>query len=129
MYNEACNSRLKRRTVIGKLQTAFSTLSFSLKGLSSANPITVIFAQFIIFVFLCTAYMANSNKYITQGYIVNKFEAERRQLIIENEVANRLVEEAKALSKVKEYADASMVKATFAEYVTAHQNGVAVLTR
>ena len=124
MLNEAVLNRRKRRTVLGKLSNAGSAV-MDLRGLTKLNALTIIFIQVIVFCALSVMYLMFSNNHITQGYVVNKFEAERNQLIIENEVTNRLIEEARALSGIYDEMQDKMI-AHYQPVFVEHTSHVAV---
>ncbi len=89
---------------------------------------TLIAFEIVGFIVLSLLYLAFSNRYITQGYIVNKLEAERKQLIIQTEVTNRLTEQAKSLANVEEYAGQNMMRVAKVEFIEPHDGTVAILS-
>ena len=90
------------------------------------NSLTIIVLQIVVFSALFLLYLGFSNQYITQGYVINKLEAEREQLTIQNEVANRRIEEAKSLSNIRERADKEMAYAYSKTYIEFHDAQVAL---
>ena len=129
MANDAVLERQQRNTLSGRVSRALSGLKdwkTSLRSLSTMNSLTIIALQVVVFSILCLLYLAFSNKYITQGYVVNRLEAEREQLIVKNEVANRRLEESKSLSQIRERADREMVYAFNPIYVEFKDTQVAL---
>ena len=126
MYNAACVARLRRHSLSGKVQNFREDFFCSLKNLSTVSSYGIIAMETLVFVVLFLLYLTYSNRYITQGYVVNKLEAEKRQLTIKNEMANRLVEEAKALNNVRLYADGKMYSDAKTYFVEPVKNEVAL---
>lgn len=126
MLSEAVLERQNRNSLTAKLQRLTGSFSESFQSLSTVNYLTIIALQIVVFSSLCVAYLAYSNQYITQGYVVNKFEAERSQLVIENEMSNRLLEQAKSLSAIRDRAHAQMVYSHGHQYVESHDTTVAI---
>lgn len=126
MLSDAAVERQQRNTIQGKASRAMSMMTGALQNLSAINSLTIIVIQVIVFSILCTAYMAFSNRYITQGYVVNKLEAEREQLVIQNEMTNRLIEQSKSLSAIRDTAHEQMVYSHGHTYVEAHDTQVAI---
>lgn len=129
MYNTAIVERQKRNTISGKAALVYESLKdwkSVLRSLSRVSSITILVIQIVVFSVLCLLYLAFSNKYVTQGYVVNKLEAEREHLTIQNEVANRRIEEAKSLSAIREFSDKEMVFASNRVYLEIYDTRVAV---
>lgn len=129
MYNTAIVERRKRNTISGKAALVCESLKdwkSALRSLSRVSSIAIFGIQIVVFSVLCLLYLAFSNKYVTQGYVVNKLEAEREHLIIQNEVANRRMEEAKSLSVIREFSDKEMVFASNRTYLETYDTRVAV---
>lgn len=129
MLNVTVLERQKRNTLAAKFAGIYASVKdykSALRNLSTMNSVTIFVIQIIVFSMLCLLYLAFSNKYITQGYVVNKLEAEREHLIIQNEVANRRIEEAKSLSAIRDFSDKEMIIASNRIYLQEYDKGVAM---
>ncbi|MDP4008660.1 MAG: hypothetical protein Q8P68_05720 [Candidatus Peregrinibacteria bacterium] len=129
MTNAAVLERKQRNTIIGKMSEFRAGLQdwrASLRSLSTISSITIIVIQIAVFSVLCLLYLAFSNRYVTQGYVVNRLESEREHLIIQNEVANRRVEESKSLSLIREFSDKEMLIASNRIYVETRDTQIAI---
>ncbi|MBT6069272.1 hypothetical protein HOG48_05975 [Candidatus Peregrinibacteria bacterium] len=120
-------SDLQKVTFADRAARAGESVTVALRSLNTVSTITIVMIQIMVFTALCVAYLAYSNRYITQGYLVNKFEAERAQLIVQNEVSNRLLEEAKSLSAMRDRAHQYMVYSHDHTYIEPHDTHVAMV--
>lgn len=129
MLNATILERRRRDSFAARLAGLYASLKdwkSTLRSLSTISSITILIIQIVIFSVLSLLYLAFSNKYVTQGYLVNKLEAEREHLTIQNEVANRRIEEAKSLSAIREFSDKEMVFASNRIYLETYDTRVAV---
>lgn len=129
MTNAAVLERKQRNTIAGKISlfsAGFRDWRASLHSLSTISSITIIVIQIAVFSVLCLLYLAFSNRYVTQGYVVNRLESEREHLIIQNEVANRRIEESKSLSAIREFSDKEMLIASNRIYIETRDTQVAI---
>lgn len=129
MQNVALIERRRRDSFIARLAGLYASLKdwkSTLRSLGTMSSLAILVIQIIVFSVLTLLYLAFSNKYITQGYVVNKLEAEREHLTIQNEVANRRIEEAKSLSAIREFSDKEMVFASNRTYLEIYDTRVAI---